>query len=439
MNIKLLAPVLFALAFQAPGAHADTAAPRISAQELQADIAFLRETVARSHPDLAFSTNFEAISRTLDSIGQGLAPSMARDEAWGRLALLNPVFADAHLFVGYPEWRADSAAHLASGRTLFPYEVHLGPDGKLSIKSKLGGAADELAGARIVSINGVDSDAATAAMLERAHGDTPAFRTHLLAQRWWLFHWKLYGAAARYRLTLARGAHQWPVEVPGSTSTPVVLRDEADIDRLFRREIVPGCAAVLTVGSFDGEHQSRFLAFTHDSFKRIRKAGITRLAIDISGNGGGDDAMWLEGLMPYLATQPYRSGSAYIKRVLEPNAARGESVGQVISGAVDTWRAPQAGHPLRFTGQVQVVIGRSTYSSAVLFANVINDFGFGTLTGEGGAARRSQSGGVRKYILPHSKLAVWVPRFILHPPAGAKNNALLEAEAVPAFTPCALK
>lgn len=418
--------LLFVLFFLAPGALAGE--ERISAAALRADIAFLRDAVARTHPDLDFSTSAAMVEQALDSIAQDLPPSMTQDEAWRRLALINPVFADAHLFVGYPAWRVDSGAHQKTGGTLFPFEVRIDARGQPFIAAALGGGAHALAGARIVAIDGVDSGAAVSAMLARTHGDTPAFRTHLLAQRWWLFHWKLYGAAARYQLTLARGKAQWQVAVPGSRSTPAVLRAQADPARLFRLEILPGRAARLTAASFDGEHHARFLAFTRHAFRRIRQEGLTQLTIDISANGGGDDGLWLEGLMPYIATQPYRTGSTYIKKVIEPNAERGESAGQVISGAIETWRAPAPDEPLRFTGKVNVAIGPSTYSSAILFANVMRDFEFGRLTGAGGVARRSQSGGVRTYTLPHSKLALWAPRFIMHPPAGESRHALLEAQ-----------
>ena len=53
------------------------------------------------------------------------------------------------------------------------------------------------------------------------------------------------------------------------------------------------------------------------------------------------------------------------------------------------------------------------------------------VVGEGGFARRSQSGGVRNTRLPHSGLVLTLPRFILDPPAGRAPGALLEAEALP--------
>ncbi|PHV07159.1 hypothetical protein CSQ96_11395 [Janthinobacterium sp. BJB412] len=80
-------------------------------------------------------------------------------------------------------------------------------------------------------------------------------------------------------------------------------------------------------------------------------------------------------------------------------------------------------------GKTLVNIGPGTYSSAVLFANVMHDFCFANLVGDGGAARRTQSGGVRPFILPNSKLTPWVPRFVLDPPVITTPGALLEPGA----------
>jgi hypothetical protein len=416
---KLLAAALLALAACLPFPPA-MAQPSISAQQLKEDIAFIRQTIARTHPDPGFSTNPAAIEGALDAIGGSAPASMTRDQAWQRLATLNPVFADAHLFVGYPDWRADGKAHLASGGTLFPYEVDLGQDGRLFVRARLGGEATPLQGARILAIDGIPADTVVAALSARVHGDTSLFRSQLLAQRWWLYHWKIYGAAARYRLTLERGQAQWTQDLPASAEVPAILRDDGAFERQFGFVSEPGCAAVLKAGSFDYAFKERFLALTKTAFARMREEGTPTLFIDISANGGGDDELWLEGLMPYLAARPYRSGSAYVKKTAE---------GQVVEGEIETWRQPQPDNPLRFTGKVVVILGPSTYSSAVLFANVMHDFGFATLSGTGNAARRTQSGGIRRFILPHSGLALWVPRFVLAPPAGAKRDALLAPDA----------
>jgi len=416
-----LATVAVIAVVSAPGAAAQNVVP-----ELESDVDFVIKTITASHPAM----HSELGLRSWGAMSEGMKHRQVSTplEAWRELARLNPLFADAHMFVGFADWRAETAAHLAADGTLFPFEVAIDQAGTLTITSALGGTATELAGARILTINGLSADRTTQLLLDRMHGDTPRFRANLLGQRWWLYHWKMFGAAPRYRLTVARGLQQWQLDVPGRGDLPATLRDESDVTRLFTLSTKPGCTAVMRVGSFDGAHRKYFTSFTQAAFAQLRKEAISTLVIDISANGGGDDSLWLEGLMPYLATQPYRTGSSYVKRVVEANAERGEAVGQVVHGAIETWHAPQSGHPLLFKGKVYVRIGPSTYSSAVLFANVMHDFGFGTLVGEGGTVRRAQSGGVRKWTLPHSQLAVWAPRFVLQPPVPAASQLMLESE-----------
>lgn len=437
MTNRRPAVLLFAalLALAAASFPAPAAESPVSAGQLREDIAFIRQAIGRTHPDPGFSADPEAIENALKALGQAAPASMTRDQAWQQLAALNPMFTDAHLFIGYPDWRAETRAHLASAGTLFPYEVDLDPESRLFIGARLGGAATPLKGARILAIDGVAAATAVTALSARAHGDTPLFRRHLLAQRWWLYYWKMYGARTHYRLTLERGQETWTEDVPASTQLPALLRDDNAFERQFGFVSEPGCAAVLSVGSFDYAFKERFLALTQAAFARLREDGASTLYIDISANGGGDDALWLEGLMPYLATQAYRTGSAYVKKVVDPNPARGETAGQIVEGAIETWHPAQLDNPLLFKGKVVVILGPSTYSSAVLFANVMHDFGFAVLAGTGNAARRTQSGGIRRFILPHSGLALWVPRFVLAPPGGAGRDALLAPDQAPGRLP----
>ena len=428
-SLRLALATMLAFSVLSSGARAAPPMPEISAEALRQDIDFVLKTVRERHPDLSLSTSDADLTGAFERIGRDLPPSMTRDEAWRHLARINPVMADGHLQLALPEWRKDAAAHLAQGGTLFPFEVAFDAQGRAVIDADLGGAQSDLAGARIVDIDGMPIEAIVASLAARTPGDTPAMRSALLAQRWWLFHWKTFGAAGSYRLALERDGRRWDSVVPGGRSLPRMLRQEDDAENLFRLETVPGCSAILTVRTFDPAHLARFTAFTREAFTRLRHEGIRTLVIDIGANGGGDDAMWLDGLMPYLATARYRTGSSAVKRVLRANPERGEQIGQIIHSQIATWRDPQPDNPALFTGKVSVAIGPLTYSSSVLFANVMQDFGFATLVGTGGAARRSQSGGVYGVTLPQSGLTLWVPRFVLAPPLGAPKDALLSVQA----------
>ncbi len=352
---------------------------------------------------------------------------MTRDDAWRQFATLNPVLADAHLFVSFPDWRADSSAYLARGGAFFPYEVYVDSTGQPFIRAKLGGASTSLAGARIDRIDGLDARQVTKTLLARVHGDTPAFRSELLSRRWWFYYWKLYGDRTAYDLVLAKKTNT-SIHVPGSRETPVLLADEASFDRQFRIELLPEKSALLTISTFSWPDEEKYFEFTRKAFATMRDAGVRTLVIDIRANGGGDDAFWMKGILAEIATEPYRWGSTYRKRIIEKYRDEGEETGDVVSGTIGTWIQPELDNPARFAGKTYLLVGPSTYSSAILFSNVMQDFGFGLVAGTGGSARSTQSGGTEPFTLPHTGLVVWSPRFVLVRPSGAVTPALFEPD-----------
>jgi hypothetical protein len=416
--------VLAIVAAQTAAAPAGTAPPAFSPEQLRADVDALRIALNDMPPDLAHTTDPKKVADALRDLERQIGTTpLDRDAAWRLFATINPLLADGHLFVGFVDWRADSRAHLNAGGQFFPFEVNVSPDGVVRIEQALGGAATDLAGARIESINGTDAGAMSTALLARVHGDTPTFRAALLSRRFWLYYWKVFGAPAAFDLTIA-GVRQ-ARHVAGSAALPAVLADEESFERQFRIELLANKSAVLTVSSFAWGGKAQFLSFTRDAFERLREAGTKNLVIDVRANGGGNDEMWIEGILPYLATKPYRWGSRFRKRVVVADPAKHETVGDIVDGEIETWVPPQPDNPLRFTGRVYVLVGAATYSSAVVFSNVVQDFGFGTIAGSGGSVRAATTGGTRRTTLPNSGLILVAPRFVLTRPSGETKPALL--------------
>ena len=304
---------------------------RFTPEELRADLAFIDSEIRAQHPDPAHSVDDAAFGRTMQALQSSLEAPLSRDKAWAAFATLNPSFADAHLAVLYPNWRGAAEAHLAAGGTFFPFEVSIADDGTPVVTGLLGGAPTPLAGRRIRTIDGVDARERTAAMLARAHGDTPAFRAELASRRWFFFDWKLFGAQADYAITFEGAAA--PQRIAASRATPAFLADESSFERQFAFEPLPCKAALLTVSAFGWPDKPQFLAFTRDAFERIKGSGTRTLIIDVRANNGGDDDFWMEGILPYLADTPYRHGSGYRKRVLEKYRDEGETTGAVVTGS----------------------------------------------------------------------------------------------------------
>jgi hypothetical protein len=412
---RLFKAIILTALLYIPGAHAELT--DYSAQQVRADIDAIEAGITATHPNPSHSVDPIRLKSALDALRRQARDGMGRDAVWKELSTINPLLADGHLFVTYPDWRGDTKRHLATGGTLFPFEVSVDVAGRVRVVSELGGAPTPLAGASVEWINGVRARDVAQGLLSRVHGESARFRADLLSKRWWFFYWKTHGAPETFDIVLDRSAGD-SVRMAGSGKLPTTMVGEEDFERNFTLELRPDGAAVMTVRTFAWPDSDAFLAFTRRSFERMRDAETHTLLIDVRQNGGGDDAMWLQGLLPYIGDRPYRWASRYTKRVLKDNHDKHERAGDVLSGSVDTWASPLPEGPLRFGGEVQVLVGPGTYSSAVQFANTVQDFGFGTLVGEGDSVRAMQSGGIQRIALPNTGLVLWSPRFVLVRPSG---------------------
>ena len=401
-------------------------------QALQADLRFMQAEIDRIHPAPGLFASEETLRKAFGKVEGQLQQPLGRDQAWRVFATLNPLFADAHMFVLYPDWKNLARAHLQQGGRLFPYEVQVDADGAIRIRTELGGKASALAGMRIETINGVPAARVAHELLALTAGDTPALRTHILSRRMWFEYWKAFGAPATFDLVVARPDGPAHLRVAGSTTGPASLAtdDAIRFQQTCQFTLLPEKAALLTIHQFDGADQQAFNAFTRDAFTQMRAAGVNTLIIDVRANPGGDDALWKAGVLPYIADKPFRNGSSYIKKVIAGRASGTEKVGDVVHGFGDTWVAPEPEHPLRFAGKTYVLVGRMTYSSAVLFTNVVQDFGFAQLVGAGGYARTRQTGGVQNVILPNTGLEITIPRFVLDRPSGEREPALVQPDII---------
>ena len=408
-----------------------------SPEALQQDLRFLREEIDRIHPDPGLFVSRETLRKAYAAVEAQLQQGMDQDQAWRVFATLNPVFADGHLFVVYPDWQALTRAHLAGGGALFPYEVQVGAGGDITIRTELGkDAPSALAGTRIEQINGVPAARIVRELLARTGGDTAALRANVLSRRMWFAYWKMFGAPEEFDLALAKPTGLVHLKLAASKALPTSVTadgtNQADgFGKTFRFELLPDGAALLTINHFLWPDKQAFYAFTRDAFSKIRAARVKTLIIDVRDNPGGDDDMWKTGVLSYIADKPFRNASSYVKKVIAGRASGSEKVGDVVHGFGDTWVEPDLGNPLHFSGRTYVLVGRMTYSSAVLFSNVVQDFGFGRLVGAGGYARTRQTGGVvPNILLPNTGLQITIPRFVVDRPSGEREPALVRPDIV---------
>ena len=129
-----------------------------------------------------------------------------------------------------------------------------------------------------------------------------------------------------------------------------------------------------------------------------------------------------QGIVKYIANKPYQHTSKYTKKIIAKYMDEGETEGDVVTKVFDRFEQPVNDEPLKFSGKVSVVVGSYTYSSAILFANTMQDFGFAEIVGEASAGYSSANWGHSILTLPNSQLKAVTPRFYLVRPSGKQQG-----------------
>jgi C-terminal processing protease CtpA/Prc len=232
-----------------------------------------------------------------------------------------------------------------------------------------------------------------------------------------LYYWLFVAQSDSFSIVYTTAGKTEERVVQASRNLPKALLNETFED-LFKFELLDSKQALLTINLFWWQDKDRFYQFTRDAFQQIKDKNIEHLIIDVRKNPGGDDDMWKQGLLTYIADKPYRHTSRYTKKVIAKYIDEGETEGDVVTADYNKYEAPVNDEPLKFNGKVSVVVGTVTYSSAILFANTVQDFGFANIVGENSAGYSWQTGGIQFFTFPNSGLKAVSPRFYLSRPSG---------------------
>jgi|GEM_PF-467858 len=407
-----------------PASQAAVTTNKFTPTQLKQDLQSLRDFIDATHPDVSHSASPVLLEQAYANITNSLTKPMTANEFWHQTAKLNPLFNDAHWSINLPEAQSDMPQVIERTGGVFPLEVHMKPDGELTVLALAGGGETPWRGATIESINGVLAPLLSRQLLAMRHGDTPLNRANLLGPSFQLYYASVFGTPAEFTLQLKQNDQVSAVKLPASKQAAVIGKTSKKFADNFSYRALNTNTAYLKLGTFNWPDEQEIGTFAKDAFSKIQQSGANTLMIDIRENRGGNDSAWIDHVMPYLADRPFRVGSWNKKKVIASRANATEPVGLVIESEFKTWYQPQLTNPLRFKGKVVLLTGRRTYSSAVQFSNVMQDFGFATLVGESSYARARSTGGIQFFTLPHSKLEIIVPRFWSARPQGGFTEQL---------------
>jgi len=399
--------------------------PQAAKSDIDQWLGFIKET----HPDLAYTTKdvtsfYKQVNQFKDSINE---PISVRD-FWFEMMTFNSVISDGHVSLTPSKKREITQDYLRKGGTLFPFEVVF-DNNELIIKEKLNGKPSSLAGNAITKINGTPINKILEPLLKRTHGDSDNQRQAVLEKTFAIYYWMYFGEQKEFILDIKNSHHEIH-NISVKASNDIFYGDDS-FESKFQFSVLDKKTALLTLNTFTWrEDEDRVFTFFEKSFSEIKKQNLTHLIIDIRQNGGGDDNIWKKGILTYIADKPWKHASNYKVKILAGREDEGEKAGDVVTGELTNLSPVDDTNPLKFTGEVSVLVGPYTYSSSILFMNVIQDFKFGTLIGDKTGGKSGQTGGTQHKTLSNSKLHSVVPRFWIARPKGGKNLDLVTLDKV---------
>ncbi|MBS3798968.1 S41 family peptidase [Pseudoalteromonas sp. BDTF-M6] len=397
----------------------------ITPEQMHDDIDTWWRWVKDTHPDLSLRIeDIKTFESKLNELKSELDSPLSVNEFLTHISVLNGQFNDGHMNIMIPSQRRLVEQLANDNQGLFPFEVKI-REGEISIASKLGGEKSPYENARIVAINNQPIESIYTRLMSRMYGDTVRHREALLSTKFALYYWLFIGKKEEFIIEFSDKSLPRTLIVDASKSKPMSM-SKPTFDDTFKFEILSAGEAKMTINEFWWHDKQAFYDFTRDAFKTIQEHNIQHLIIDVSLNRGGDDDMWKKGLLTYIADKPYRHTSFYQKKVIAAHQDEGEKIGDVVSRQYEKYERSDVSNPLHFSGKVSVIIGVQTYSSAILFANTVQDHEFGRLVGAPTGGYSWQTGGIQFFTLPNSNLRAVSPRFYLVRPSGRGLNQVVK-------------
>jgi C-terminal processing protease CtpA/Prc len=357
----------------------------LSPEDMRADLNELFYTLEITHPDLYAHRTKVEVDLERQHIYDDLDRPMTLVSYYLQVAPLIASLGDSHTAVYLPMDAIDV------NELFFPLIVEY--KGQQAFIVANIGYADIQPGAELLKINDIP--------ISTILNDLPSvsFFSDFMMSLWFL-----YGSIPEYQLELLNPGAEIPVTYPvyGVTLELLTQRITESLDysppeRLAYSTIPGENIGTLTINSFGG-NMGQYL---QPAFTQIQEDGVQHLIIDIRSNTGGMyDQVDL--VMKYLTNQPYRGCSIRYARYVVDISASPQEIECDLIQPLDI--------PLRFQGKLYLLIGPDTYSAAITFATILQDYDLAILIGEETITPASYCGYVSDPVaLPRTHLLYQCP------------------------------
>ena len=421
----------------------------LSIEAVREDLRVLYDGLESGHFDLFANKTRAEYDAVYDETYASVTEPMTPEES----QILFQTFAAfgdvAHARIDFPVsiWME----YVGEGGLAFPLYPRFS-EGRFFIGEDYSGSDLVTEGDEIVAINGVS----IADWLERLGRHLSADTDYLLETQlefsWPVYLWLETGPVDTFELEVrwqGEGAIE-TVMLPALTRADMQANQASaavDEERPLREaRMLSDRVAYLKPGPFYNAEDpdnlwdtASYLTFLDDGFESFIAAGADALIVDVRNNPGGD-AAFSDPIAAWFADEPFRFASEFYVRSspeaeaanaarLDPddtdsvNAIYAEKFAETPYGEVFEVEFPmvQPHGGQQFDGDVYVLVDRHSYSNAVTFAAMVQDYGFGMIIGEETADLATTYGAMESFTLPNSGVSVGFPKAHIIRPNGDES------------------
>lgn len=410
--------------------------------ELKADIDFLMHTLEAVHPDLYVYTPKTVIAQEREKIEAKLTSPLSRIDFYLKVAPLVAKLNEGHTKI-YPPYE-EYYHFVGKGGLLFPFDLNF-KDDKAYVNANYSTDSLVTKGSQLLSINRIPIEEMVDRLLQLTSSEKRATKLGWLETFFAHILWLVYEFEDEFEVEFISklNGERHTRTIAGVTYNTIQTKKESASDDKEQVHYSYHSLPHEKMGIIDFKlfiDMDEFKKFLKETFTQIQKEVITDLIIDIRENPGGYSELE-DVLLSYLTDKPvigslnmeikvskqikeyYRSSLRwYVKwlpfQYIHPTWRK-------------MWNTPEGGiavirhepekpkdNPLRFNGQVYVLIGPSTYSTAQGFAAAVQDYKLGTLIGEETGGVASSFGAYMPFDLPNTRLWVFVSHKRIFRPSG---------------------
>ena len=394
-------------------------------EKLLEDLIFLFEKVEKIHPDIYGHTSQSLIDSLKQDVIYKLDKPMNSLDFARLIIPLVAALNDGHTKVDWPwKYRRD---YLDNNGAIFPFDVMI-RGGRIYVVNNYSADTTITTNAEILSLNGIPTKQLIKEMRRFISAELDHFRDVMIGERFGWHLWHVYGFEDIYDLEINQNRKTKVKRVNGVTLEELRAKRGPIEPKPNYRYYVINNNTIGVIEINEMTDNNKFKSLLDSAFKSINEQQIRHLIIDIRQNNGGNSDL-ANTLFNYITDKPYKlieevdiKVSRAIKRNFRQNTPllvrplfytvlQFNPIARAFTfarpGKTLTY-SPKISKPknveYKFDGDVYLLTGPVTFSSAIAIAAPFKCYNMGLVIGEETGGTLSGFTNLIDFELPNSGL-----------------------------------